>query len=508
MRRDRSTSVTDTRVCPLLLASLLVVGCAHKARAPPPLTGWRELRSTHFRLRTDLPEGSARTTLEKLESLRWWLQAAWSTGGDSPGTTQAIVVANPAELRTFAEIAGASTTSREGPLLVTTGFEWLLGDQSPTVTILGHEVAHELIRRRMPGAPRWFHEGLAGYLESVEALDERTVRFKYVEVYQNTSGEISGTLADSLPMLSLDATASRRWDTATDAELLWLYHWARLWVALLRAEEPERMRALEVALAAGAPWQHAWAELRSQLNVPNLQEKLWRLRGGGWFREVRSVTPLDPAAVRPLSERAMDSWEVHLCLADLWAMAARLKGGAGLARNVRAELEKAARDAPDELVPQIRLADLEHDPDRRRAQAEALATRFPGSPEARVFLARVLRDDGGPPEERRAAALAAIAAAPDSVDALTAHAIEELRAGNAGSALVAVSRAAELEPWNSSVFVVRSLVLGAIGRCEEAAIEAQRAIDVLPDDPAPADLRALVQEQERITGACQPATRP
>lgn len=134
--------------------------------------------------------------------------------------------------------------------------------------------------------------------------------------------------------------------------------------------------------------------------------------------------------------------------------------------------------------------------------------RFPRSPEAQVFLARVLRDDGGPPEERRAAALAAIAAAPDSVDALTAHAIEELRAGNAGSALVAVSRAAELEPWNSSVLVVRSLVLGAIGRWDEAAIEAQRAIDVLPDDPAPADLRALVQERERITGACQATTRP
>ena len=149
------------------------------------------------------------------------------------------------------------------------------------------------------------------------------------------------------------------------------------------------------------------------------------------------------------------------------------------------------------MLPQVRLAALERNPDTRRARAEALVARFPGSPEALVFRARVLRDDGGAPEARRAAALAAVAAAPDSVDALTAHAIEELGAGNAEGALVTVSHAAELEPWNSSVYVVRSLVLGAIGRCDEAAIEAQRAIDVLPDNPTPADLRALVQEQER-----------
>jgi Flp pilus assembly protein TadD len=220
------------------------------------------------------------------------------------------------------------------------------------------------------------------------------------------------------------------------------------------------------------------------------------------------MSPLDPAALHPVSERALEPWEVHLSLARLWAVGARLKGGAGRAKNVRAELEAAMKEAPGEPLPQIKLAALEQDGVARRMSAEALVARFPASPDARVFLARVIRDGGGPPEELRAAALAAIAVAPDSVDALTTQAIEELRAGNAEGALVAVSHAAELEPWNSSVFVVRSLVLGAIGRCDEAAVEAQRAIDVLPDDPAPADLRALVEERERITGACVPVTHP
>jgi len=122
----------------VLVIGFITVACAHRAVVSPPATGWRELRSRHFRLRTDLPEGSARTTLVKLESLRWWLQSAWSTGGDSPGTTQAIVLASPSELRSFTEIMGLATTSREGPLLVTAGFEGLLGDRSPPRALLAH----------------------------------------------------------------------------------------------------------------------------------------------------------------------------------------------------------------------------------------------------------------------------------------------------------------------------------------------------------------------------------
>jgi hypothetical protein len=493
----------------VLLIGFITVGCAHSAR-PPPLTGWRELRSRHFRLRTDLPEGSARTTLEKLESLRWWLQAAWSTGGDSPGTTQAIVLASPPELRTFTEIMGLATTSREGPMLVTAGFEGLLGDRSPPRSLLAHEIGHDLIRRRMPGAPRWFHEGLAGYLESVEPLGDGAVRFRLGTYVRNTPGTYSGgTLEDDLPMLSLDATVGRHGETATDAQIDALSFMGRVWVAVLRAEEPARMKALEAALAAGASWQHGWADVRTQLDVPYLQEKLWwYVHAGGWPREVHEITPLDRSAVEPLSEREMDSWEVHLCFADLWAMAARTKGGSNLARNVRTELEAAAREAPGEVVPQVRLAALERDPARRRARAEELVARFPRSPEALVFRARVLRDDGGPAAERRAAALAAIAVEPDRVDALTALALEELRDGNAEGALVEVSRAAALEPWNSSVFVVRALVLGAIGRCDEAALEAQRAIDVLPDDPVYGDLKALIEDRDRITRECKPAPRP
>jgi hypothetical protein len=496
----------------LLIVACLALACAHQRPRPPPLTGWRELRSAHFTLRTDLPEDSARSTLEKLETLRWWLQAAWSTGGDSPGTTQAIVLGNPAELATFTAAPGIATNSREGPLLVTAGqTAELLGDRSPAVEILAHEIAHELIQHRMPGAPRWFHEGLAGYLETVVAVDDRRVRFGNSRADQVSAGVVDqrGGLsgATSVPprrlLLSLDETESRRWEAATDQELADLYFSARVWVAMLRTLEPTRMRALEAALAAGTSWRRAWADFRRGLDLTPIQEAMWRsMQAGTWPSEVRAVTPLPKAATRPSTERLLAPWEVHLCLADLWEMAARIRGSEGSAPRVRTELEAAAAAAPDEPLPQLRLAELEPDLDVRRKRAEDLVQTFPRSAEARVFLARVLRDAGGPVEGRRETALAAVTVAPDDVDALTAHAIEEVRSGNAAGALKSVARAEKLEPWNPAVFVARAQVLSGIGFCEEAVDAVQRALDVLPDNPFPGDVQALVRERERIARSC------
>ncbi|HZJ54164.1 MAG TPA: tetratricopeptide repeat protein [Myxococcaceae bacterium] len=493
------------------IAICLTLGCAHQPR-PPPLTGWRELRSAHFTLRTDLPEDSARSTLEKLETLRWWLQAAWSTGGDSPGRTQAIVLEDPAELSTFTPMGGLAATSRDGPLVVTAGqIEGQFGDRSPRMEILAHEVAHDLIRQRLPGAPRWFHEGLAGYLETVEALDEHRVRFgSFSVVWLGEIPDPGHPLNVLGPrLLSLDETESRRWETATGDSLAELRRSARLWVRMLRLEEPARIRALETALAAGTSWRRAWADLRKGLDVAAMQERMWRVkRTVAWPTEVRPVAALPGSTTRPNGERLLARWEVHLARAQLWAIAARMEGGEDANRHVRTELETAAAAAPDEPLPQIRLAELELDPELRRERAEALVRRFPASAEPRVLLARVLRDGGGPVEGREAIALAAVRAAPDNVDALTAYALEELRAGDATGALRSVARAEELEPWNPTVFVARALVLGATGRCDEAVDAMERALDVLPDTPPPGEVQVLVAKRERISTMCRPSTGP
>jgi hypothetical protein len=496
----------------VLFVGCIALACAHTTptASPPPLTDWREVGSAHFRLRTDLPEGAARETLGKLDDLRTWLQAAWSTGGDSPGTTNVIVLSNANELWTFTHLSGIATTSRQGPVIVVagTGSEFLFGDRSPQQQVLAHEVAHDLIRRRMPGAPRWFHEGLATYLQTVFQRDDRHIRFGLSSVWNAphrkwvTDPEVAiyGPDPPATHILPLDTLGTVRWEDATPSEIVQLYWSACIWIYLLRTGEPERMSALEAALASGTPWRVAWARLRNGLDPDRLREKLF---GIGWKTEVREIPSGSPRAP-PVSERALAPWEVHLCLAELWSLAARMPGGSGLAPRVRSEVEAAAAAAPDRPAPEVWLADLETDRDVRRERAEALVHRFPGNADALVFRARVLRDDGGSVEGRRDAALEAVTAAPDNVDALTAHAIEEIRTGDADGALRTVRRAEELEPWNPTVFVAQALVLGSIGRCDDAVEAIQRALDVLPDNPPLADLRALVRERERIRGACHP----
>jgi len=482
-----------------MLCGLFLLGCAHGPRAPS-LDGWRELRSPHFRLRTDLPAADARTTIARLETLRAALQSAWpaSDREDAPGTTQASVLRDPAELRTFTEMGGLATVTRRGPLLIVPGTGVAFGDLSPQEALLAHEVAHGLTRRWMPGAPRWFDEGLASYLESAELFEPGRVRFGAVSREELTQ-------ARTRPPMPLDTVVRTPWETASLSELLEIYRSARLWVHLLRAEEPERMRALEAAVRRGVAWRVAWTELRSGLDPGRLEDALRRwLHAGELPTEVhRFAVPAAGADERPLAP-----WEVHLTQAELWAAGRTSLYPGERDPRIEGELEAAARDAPDEPLPQVYLADLESDPDRRLARAEALRRAYPRSPDAAVLLARVLRDEGGPVEGRRSAMLEAVALAPDDVDALTAHALEEARAGELAVAFRSLRRAEALAPWDPGVFVTRAAILAPLGHCAEAVDAEQRALDVLPDAVSPAEVATLVRERARIQTSCGPAHAP
>src|SRR5690348_13241730 len=102
----------------VLLIGCIAFGCAHSAR-PPPLTGWKELRSDHFRLKTDLPLPAARVTLGRLETLRAALQSAWMVPGDTPDSAEVVVLGETTELLNFTDWLGLTGVSGALPLLVT-----------------------------------------------------------------------------------------------------------------------------------------------------------------------------------------------------------------------------------------------------------------------------------------------------------------------------------------------------------------------------------------------------
>ncbi len=353
------------------VTTLLAVGCAHAPPPPPrppPLTGWRTLRTAHVRLRTDLPSADARTTIERLEVLRAALQTAWSLPEETPGTTEAIVLRDGAELRTFTEWSGVATVTARGPLLVTAGSPVHFGDVSPDLALLAHEMAHDLDHRRMPGAPRWFDEGLAAYLESAELIDTGRVRLGAIRREELEQ-------ARTHRLIPLDTLVQTQWETLDPAALLDLYRSARLWVQLLRAEERDRMRALEAAVARGVPWRVAWPKVRQGLDLARLEEALRRwLAAGAFPTELHRFT----APPTTIEEQPLAPWRVHIAQAELWSAGISPADPGDRVQQVRGELEAAARAAPDEPLPRVLLADAG---DRSGSAAGAGGAAAAGVPE-------------------------------------------------------------------------------------------------------------------------------
>src|SRR5690349_6016392 len=84
----------------LLLASLL--SCAHGQKAIEP-ERWRELKTEHFVLRTDLGAADARRVAVELEEVRAALLAAgWHSNIEKAGRTQVIALADGRELEEYA----------------------------------------------------------------------------------------------------------------------------------------------------------------------------------------------------------------------------------------------------------------------------------------------------------------------------------------------------------------------------------------------------------------------
>jgi hypothetical protein len=329
---------------PVLVVLFLTVGCAHGQRSPST-DGWRELRSAHFRLRTDLSLDDARTTLRRLEVLRAAVRASWSEDRDFPGITDAIVLHDRAELQTFSDLAGLATTTHRAPLLVTAGVQVVVGDGSPDVAVLAHEVAHDLNRRRMPVIPRWFDEGLAAYLENLEVLGDDLVRFGA------TNPDVLGK-ARTERLLPLAALEELSWESSPQDEVAAHFRSARLWIHALRAEEPRRMKALETSLAAGVPWRTAWHAEMAEVDSGRITESLHRwLSAGTLPTELRRFRP--PTA--STEDRPLAAWEANLTLAELWAVGATEGSPQAEARagRRRAEIEAAARAAPEEPAPRV-----------------------------------------------------------------------------------------------------------------------------------------------------------
>ena len=149
------------------LLGVLAGGCARgpEARAE----GWREIRTAHVRLRTDLDERSAVRVAQELSRLRDAFAAtAFPCAFDPPPPPVEVTVL--ARDDDYEAVAGAGTDGRYLPPPA----PWpsiapqilLPARATSTPRAFAHELTHRLVARCFARAPVWLHEGLASLFET------------------------------------------------------------------------------------------------------------------------------------------------------------------------------------------------------------------------------------------------------------------------------------------------------------------------------------------------------
>lgn len=155
-------------IAALLLGCCALLGGCGPLNSAPPDRAWTELRSKHFLVQSDLrpPE---------LESLGFELERSYAalhsylvpSGGDLPGESRVVVLANGSDLRLIQSTPYAAFF-RTRRRLFGTSKEIIFSDQdrARAMEVFRHELVHRFVAHYFPAAPLWVNEGLAQFLAS------------------------------------------------------------------------------------------------------------------------------------------------------------------------------------------------------------------------------------------------------------------------------------------------------------------------------------------------------
>lgn len=484
--------MSPARTLPAAALLLLASACAAARGFVCPARGgpaWIEVTSAHFLVRADVGEARAREVAQELEVLRAaLLQAIFGREVDTPGRLEVVV------FRSLDELLPFSRDTRVGGLMAEDAFgerRIVLADDGGLQSrrLVAHELVHVLSHHVIHRQPRWFGEGLAGFLEGAGVKGFRGARS-----VGSPPGPDAEFIALAVKPPARDAIEWRqdRWP------LEHLYWKSFLLVHYLFNERQEAFAGLRTRLAAGENPRAAW----------NAAFPEWSLDDGD------ATSKLDAAVARYAG--------VHLRRTPLPAAAAGLE--VSVRRLAAPEVHALRLELPHRFTPEVRAAEeaeaLAEDPGHVRALeatarvrkelavvlARRAVTAHPEDPRAWEFLGHALEGQASA-AEREAAFRKAVAASPDRVRPLVLLAAELEAQGRPADALAASTRAVRLAPWSPLALLVHGEALARLGRCEEALAAARRAADVASH--AEAGARGPVAEEigivERI---CREASAP
>jgi len=476
----------------LLLLSLcaLVSGCAGIAPRNdcPSLKGpaWQELRSEHFRLRTDLEPEDAQAALVRFEQFRSALLLAWGTYRP-PGLVDVVVFAKPSELEAIygrdehgRVIWGSGDSTPTGLAMVLSGKGGsLLGGTGYKDVVPMYLMAWELSRQAMPAAPRWVREGIANYLETA-SIDDTETKATLGRPYR--------------PTLNYLHTHSR-----LTLEQLWDYDkypddqaeassW--LWVHYLISVHPQRFADFQSRLAraeaARPAFQSAFAGVdwaREQLEIQ------------AYLREGRYLVARHdlPAPTTKPQVRALEDGEVHALKAALWREGRRSEVERKAEEAL--QLQQAQAHDPRGVGTRLMLAEREPDAGTRLVAARQLAHDFPQHLGALKFLDEQLPYGRDTAEERGELLTRALALAPNDPEVLAGYGWHFGWGDTASRALEAARKARSMMPYSPRALNAYARAAAASGRCAEA-VSAQRLAVSYDSKPTQTMLENLARYQQ------------
>lgn len=482
----------------ILLAVVFEVGCAGVRAACPSEGGkpWREVRSEHFRVETDLDAEAAAKTALDLEKFRRGLLLAWDSGFDPPGTVDAIVLRHPDEFAEFfgSKFAGFAFWARSSPTIILSGAGYITGDAPGDLSVAAHELTHYLSHSVLPRQPTWFSEGLASYLETIqfkgsasEAILGRPDRRRLAVVRQH------GWL--TLPELwEWKPTAEQG-----EAELHRGYASSWLWMHYLINMYPEPFGVFEERLAHGEePRQAFEAAFKDEKDL-----------AGGLRVYVDSgryavLTVPVPEVSSQVESHELECADIHTLRARLRMTGRSVGTPAQRQQQIQEELARALHENPTHVGATVLLANLTPDPQKRLTLARELVRARPDSGPAWSLLAESLMDTHAPAEEREPALTRAVELQPEDPQALNSLAWFYVGQGQVQKAAEPARRAVTRAPGNAAILDTYAAVLFQSGHCPESLALQRRALESLHENSSASlqrELRTTLAKYEKVCQA-------
>jgi tetratricopeptide (TPR) repeat protein len=469
------------RIIAVVLASLLAgpafasFRCPAKGGAP-----WREYRSAHFLVDTDVAQGHAGTLVRELERLHaLLLQALVGEQVEIPGRVRVLAFADQTDFRDLAGadfVAGYYGRGEFGEPTIVLPVRALSSDPET----VAHELSHHLSFFLFPVQPHWFTEGLAEWVQTVAARPGETPTFATGSHIARGTRAMTGSMAGSVPVnlvswigyddRPMPAKELLAWsgevrESSAGRGHLWswlLYHW--LWNQRGKAFSDYQKRLGESGDPEGA-WRAAFPEFdpSNPEAMAKLDAELDRYRRGGRFAFYKVQAEGDGR----FSEAPISSSDLHLLLL-------------GMRRSWPGELEK--QKALRRAVLDEALAEDTASPSAQYALAKlfdkvdvnALRDAVKARPnDWRGWLAL---GEVAPAAEKETALRKAVELNPLSAAACNALAWQLVTSDRAKEALPLANRALDLAPWDANIVDTLAEIAARLGRCAEALQLEKRAV--------------------------------